>query len=62
MTYEEAAAKLGMNVAELKAFNAILNAEAKTEAGNWTTNINGIITHTDGSRHWSSQSCETCKK
>jgi hypothetical protein len=52
--YEEIAKRLGVSVEQVKAI-----AAAK-DKGTWTTTASSIITHEDGTRHWSSQACEQC--
>jgi len=52
--YEEIAKRMGISIEQVK---EVLAFEDK---GTWTSKVNGIITHEDGTRHWSSQDCKQC--
>lgn len=49
----ETAKRLGITEAQVR---EVLNVEQQ-----WTTTVNTIVTHTNGTRHWSSQPCQECQ-
>jgi ligand-binding sensor domain-containing protein len=53
--YEAIAANVGCTVEQVR------EVFASADGGTWTTTVNGIVSHADGSRHWGSQTCEECR-
>jgi hypothetical protein len=56
----ETAHRLGLSEDQVREVVKFVTGEA--EQGQWTTKTVGIITHTDGTRHWASQSCGECDR
>jgi DNA-binding transcriptional regulator LsrR (DeoR family) len=51
----EIAKKLGLTEAQV---NEVIASAG--QQGTWTTTVNTIVRHSNGSRHWANQTCEQC--
>jgi predicted transcriptional regulator len=56
-TAAEIAKKLGLTEEQVQGVIAFEQAQQ----GTLTTTVHTVVTHDDGARHWSSQTCERCQ-